>query len=60
MTPLLAFIVEHPALALFVCGPLVLVLGAAVGNALSAPVVAWRKWHRPHDCPRCHGTGREP
>lgn len=55
MTPL-AFVELHPVWTAI----LLLVGGAAVGEALAAPVRAWRKWRRPGDCPRCHGTGREP
>jgi hypothetical protein len=57
---LLQFLTDHPGLALFVGGPLILVTGFALSGVVAAPVEAWRKWHRPGDCPRCHGTGREP
>lgn len=53
---LVDFAAAHPVVAVF----LVLAAGWAGGELLSAPVTAWRKWHRPGDCPRCHGTGREP
>ncbi len=55
MTPL-GFIEAHP---LWTC-VLLFVAGIAGGELLAAPVRAWRKWQRPRDCPRCHGTGREP
>ncbi len=57
---LFQFLTDHPALALFVGGPLLLVSGVALSNVLAAPVTAWRKWTRPNDCPRCRGTGRDP
>ena len=52
----LEFAAAHPVLAVV----LLLAAGWAAGGALSSPVTAWRKWTRPNDCPRCHGTGREP
>lgn len=52
----LEWMAAHPWLSL----GLVIVGGWSVGGALAAPVTAWRKWKRPGDCPRCHGTGREP
>jgi hypothetical protein len=53
---LLDFMAAHPLASVGI----VLAAGYAVGGALAAPVTAWRKFHRPGDCPRCGGTGREP
>jgi hypothetical protein len=54
---LLEFVAGNPwwSVVLLIAG------GFAVGQALSAPVVAYRKWTKaPGICPRCHGTGRDP
>jgi len=55
MTPL-DFAAGHPVVALF----LVVAAGWSLGEVFAAPITAWRKFSRRADCPRCHGTGREP
>jgi hypothetical protein len=38
----------------------VILTGNAVAGVVRAAVDPLRTWRRPGDCPRCHGTGREP
>lgn len=56
MNPL-DFAAAHPVVAV----ALILACGVAGGWFLAAPFAAIGKWRaHPLDCPRCHGTGREP